>query len=105
MSRSYRKTPIVKDNGKSKKTIKSLANRKVRRKLNNPEFEMANGKAYRKEFESWDIADSIIYWTEEQAKQEYEKKILEVGNNSWFKKEWPTLESFLIFWKKCMKNK
>ena len=45
MSRSYRKNPIIKDNGKSKKEMKSLANRKVRRKLNDQDFNIADGKS------------------------------------------------------------
>jgi len=102
MSRSYRKTPIVKDNGKSKKEAKAHANRTVRRRLKDPDYEIADGKAYRKEVESWGIADCISYWTEEQARAEYPAKCAQY---KWFKEEWPTLESFLIFWKKCMKNK
>lgn len=102
MSRSYRKNPIVKDNGKSKKEMKSLANRKVRRKLNDPDFDIADGKAYRKEFESWDIADFISRWTKEDAVKEYESKSKKYP---WFKKEWPTLEDYLNYWEKTMHRK
>ena len=102
MSRSYRKNPIVKDNGKSKKEMKSLANRKVRRKLNDPDFNMADGKAYKKEFESWDIADFISRWTKEDAINEYESKSKKYR---WFKEEWPTLEDYLNYWEKTMHRK
>ena len=84
MSRSYRKNPIIKDNGKSKKEMKSLANRKVRRKLNDPDFNIADGKAYKKEIESWDIADFISRWTKEDAIKEYESKSKKYR---WFKEE------------------
>ena len=102
MSRSYRKNPIIKDNGKSKKEMKSLANRKVRRKLNDPDFDIADGKAYKKEFESWDIADFISRWTKEDAIKEYESKSKKYR---WFKEEWPTLEDYLNYWEKTMHRK
>lgn len=102
MSRSYRKNPIVKDNGKSKKEMKSLANRKVRRKLNDPDFNIADGKAYKKEFESWDIADFISRWAKEDAIKEYESKSKKYH---WFKEEWPTLEDYLNYWEKTMHRK
>lgn len=102
MSRSYRKNPIVKDNGKSKKEMKSLANRKVRRKLNDPDFNIADGKAYKKEFESWDIADFISRWTKEDAIKEYESKSKKYR---WFKEEWPTLDDYLNYWEKTMHRK
>ena len=102
MSKSYRKNPIVKDNGKSKKEMKSLANRKVRRKLNDPAFNIADGKAYKKEFESWDIADFISRWTKEDAIKEYESKSKKYR---WFKEEWPTLDDYLNYWEKTMHRK
>lgn len=102
MSRSYRKHPIKKDNGHSKKEMRTLANRTVRRRLNNPDYTIANGKAYRKEFESWNIADYITRWTKEEAIAEYEESCAEYP---WFKEEWPTLESFINFWEKCMHRK
>ena len=99
MSRSYKKHPINKDGGKSKKEIRSLANRKVRRKLSDPNFGIANGKAYKKEFESWDIADCISRWTKEEAIAEYEEgKFID-------KERFPTLESWINFWEKCMIRK
>lgn len=54
MSRSYKKNPIVKD-GHSGKFGKRLANRKVR----HCKKDIANGKAYKKIFESWDIHDFV----------------------------------------------
>ena len=99
MSRSRKKTPIVKDNGKGKKTAKSLANRKVRRKLKDLDYKIADGKAYRKESESWDIADYVSRWTREDAVKEYEEgRFID-------KDRFPTLESFILFWEKCMLRK
>lgn len=99
MSRSYRKHPIVKDGGRSKKEDRTLANRIVRRKLNNLDYEIADGKAYKKEFESWNIADYISMWTKEEAIKEYER------DEYIDKKRFPTLESWLNFWEKCMHRK
>ena len=99
MGKSYRKNPVVKDGGISKKNMRSIANRKLRRKLSDPEFEMAGGSAYKKEFESWNIADSICRWTKEEAIAEYE-------NGEFIDKErFPTLESWILFWEKCMIRK
>lgn len=58
MSRSYKKTPYCGDNkGKNKKRF---ANSKLRTKLKNHDFILANGGAYKKVYESWDICD--FYW-------------------------------------------
>ena len=102
MSRSYKKNPIVKDNGESKKAKKTVANRRVRRKLSDPEYGMANGRAYRKEFESYDIADYVSRWTEKDAAEHWEKYHKEW---KWFRENWPTLESYLTYWKKTYRNK
>ena len=60
MSRSFKKTPMIKDRVTG---MKNAANRKVRRRLNNQSFELANGRAYRKVFESWDISDYAFFKT------------------------------------------
>ena len=50
MSRSFKKTPIVKDNRRGRKKSKRLANRKIRNTA-----ALSNGKFYRKVFCSYDI--------------------------------------------------
>lgn len=67
MSRSYKKTPVIKD-GHSGKVAKSYANRKVRHYKN----VLANGKAYRKVYESYDIHDSIFRYSYESFKKDAE---------------------------------
>jgi hypothetical protein len=59
MSRSRKKNPICKDTSGSnyRKFIKNYSNRKVRRTL-----EVANGKSYRKIFETWNINDYVLRW-------------------------------------------
>lgn len=56
MSRSYREPWIVDGYGtRHKKFAKNLANRTVRRK--GIDYDIANGKAYRKITNPWDICD------------------------------------------------
>lgn len=52
MSRSYRKTPIVRDNRYGRKKDKRLANKTVRNYN-----EVPNGKMFRKFFNPWNIYD------------------------------------------------
>lgn len=75
MSRSYKKTPVVKD-GRSGKEGKKFANRKVRR----CKHDLANGKAYRKVFESWDIHDMVNYYSYQSFKKDKEAHQKEVKN-------------------------
>jgi hypothetical protein len=67
MSRSYRK-PYCTDqqrNNKASKEAKRSAARAVRQAKEPP----ANGKAYRKEFNPWDIRDWSFYSTEPKARR------------------------------------
>ena len=64
MSRSYKKTPYCGDNkGKAKKRV---ANSKLRTKLKDHDFILANGNAYKKVYESYNICDYgwITSWRE-----------------------------------------
>lgn len=74
MSRSRKKVPIMKDNGKSNKADKRCANKKVRSWLKSSDEHIANRKSYRKIFESWDIADYICFWSESEAREYYQKR-------------------------------
>lgn len=69
MSRSYKKTPVIKDNGHGahRRWNKKQANRVVR---NDDTFDIS-GKAYRKLYSSWDIYDYISYnpWVKEVNRQ------------------------------------
>lgn len=94
MSRSYKKHPRVKDS--ANKFMKKYANKKVRRTKDIP-----SGKAYKKVFESWDISDWNWIWTKREAEREW----LSEDENSWVRKEFETLEEYLIYWEKCAKRK
>lgn len=52
ISRSFKKTPITKDNARGRKKDKRHANKKVRNTS-----EVSNGKQYRKVYNTWDIYD------------------------------------------------
>lgn len=93
MSRSYRHSNICKmQNGKN---MKKFANKKVRNTEDIP-----NGKAYKKCFESWDICDYKWIWTKQDAIREYEQAQQGI-NYTWLLNEFPTLESYLEYWRKC----
>ena len=84
MARSYKKHPVVKDNSGG---MKAVANRKVRRILKqNLNLDVADGNAYRKLFNSWDISDWCFRetWREYQAcaeryRKEYENGVCRYG--------------------------
>jgi len=64
MSRSYKRTPYCGDNkGKAKKRS---ANAKVRTKMKDLDFILANGNAYKKVYESYNICDFgwVTSWQE-----------------------------------------
>lgn len=63
MSRSYKKVAGWVD---SNPWRKRLTNKRLRRRLSKIEFEIASGKAYRKEFQSWDICDWRVCFFNEQ---------------------------------------
>lgn len=65
MSRSFKKTPVAKCAGYGAYG-KKLANRKVRHA---PDTVTANGKSYRKMYETWDINDCVTRWTREEAEK------------------------------------
>ena len=68
MSRSYLKTPIVKDNKRGRKKAKRQANKKVRN-----EIRLHSGNSYKKVFNTWNIYDYVSYWSQEDATNFYNK--------------------------------
>jgi len=65
MSRSYKKTPIIKYCG-DKRYGKRQANKKVRRL---DRTVLLKGKQYRKLYETWDINDVIQFWSRREAER------------------------------------
>ena len=101
MSRSYKKNPIYTDGRTpTPKKIKRIANKKVRHTKN-----LADGKAYRKVFESWNIHDYKNRETWEDAKAWYLKKSQEKEWSDYIKKYYPTLKMFYKRWIKFHRNK
>ena len=105
MSRSYKKRPFVKDNEAGSKQAKRLANRNIRRKLKNPEFDAGNGNHYKKMTESWEIHDYVQYWPREQAIATYESRMRNREEWEWFFESYPTLGSWLKYWESVAKRK
>lgn len=97
MSRSRKKSPVWTD-GRSGRVGKRLANHKVRRAL---VALPRKSKAYKKQFESWDIHDYVIRWTKEEALEQYRKS----GADSWMRKKYPTEKDFLNYWAKVYQRK
>lgn len=64
MSRSYKKTPVLKDSNTSKKTGKRMANKIVRK----TDFDVLTSKfkRFRKFFDTWNIYDYRIYDVEKR---------------------------------------
>lgn len=64
MSKSYKKTPVLKDSNTSKKTSKRMANKIVRK----TDFDVLTSKSkrFRKVFDTWNIYDYRIYDVEKR---------------------------------------
>lgn len=101
MSRSYKRNPISKDGGKSSKSAKQLANRRLRRK-NNFDIKRSN---YKKTYEQWDINDYISRWTLEDAINDWHEEESNPKKNQWIHNRFKTLEEWINHWKKCMYRK
>lgn len=97
MSRSYKKTPIIKDNGSGKKFAKKIANKRIRTKLKQ-DIEIGDGNEFKKHSESWDIADYVSRYTEHEAIEDY-------NTNNYLHKKYPTLESWIKEYRKYYKRK
>ena len=93
----------------SMKKGKQLSNRKIRRKLKNPNIEVGNGRHYRSlGLNSWDIWEYKFLETKQDAINRWEKDQIELANgvktyrrtlHNW------TLEDQLNDWAKFHKRK
>lgn len=83
MSRSYKKFPISKMVlwGRSMKKGKQYANRKIRRKLKNPNIEVGNGKHYKSlGLDSWDLWEFKFLETKQDAIDRWEQDQKDLAN-------------------------
>lgn len=89
MSRSFKRTPIVKDNKRGRKYFKRHANKKIRKSN-----EVVGGRHYKKVYNTWNIYDQRSYCTFEEYKgiREY------LGEDI-------TDEQLKIDWRRYFKNK
>ena len=94
--------------GRSMKKGKQVANRKIRRKLKNPDIEVGNGGYYKSlGLDSWDLWEFKFLETKQDAIERYEKEQLEYENGVRSKKlkfEW-NLEDAVNDWAKFHKRK
>ena len=85
MSRSFKKMPIWKD-GRSGRVGKRFAHKKVRRTV------LPGGKSnrHKRVFNSYDIHDNIEYYSEAEARRDYE-----CGNKWYLQTEYKTVEEYI----------
>ena len=98
MSRSYKKHPFVTDHrcGTTKHN-KQIANRTIRRH----KMVLMQGGEYKKAYCTYNISDYRWYWTEKDAMEHYFKQ----SPDSFIRKHYPTLDSYLEYQKKCCVRK
>lgn len=83
MSRSYKKFPLFKDHlwGKSAKSGKQYANRRLRHISKNPNFIIPNGSYYKKlGINQWDLWEYTAIENKEEAIFNWEKDQIEFAN-------------------------
>lgn len=107
MSRSYKKNPYVTDQSQGTKSMKRIANRRVRRRVKNDE-DMPARLPHKKMTETWDICDYRWRMTREEAIQWYKKEYKHHKNDGTldrFLRYYPSLEAWLKYWEKCYVRK
>ena len=97
MSRSFKKHPYCTDGRAGRKPWKRRANKIVRNYKNN----LADGKNYKKLYNSWNIHDYISRWSWPEVKKEWENGL----RNTYLREHYPTLKELYKFWKKYYHNK
>ena len=110
MSRSYKKFPISRMVlwGRSMKKGKQVANRKIRRKLKNPNIEVGNGGHYKSlGLDSWELCEFKFLETKQDAIDQWEKdqKLIANGVQSWRTLHDWSLEDAINDWAKFHKRK
>lgn len=104
MSRSYRHTPYITDShgrNERRRYFKRYYNHSIRNKLRNSD-ELIQGSDYKKHCCSYDICDYRWYWSEDRAIQDYYRRLEDEKRSGlrWFTDRYPTLESWLHYYKK-----
>jgi len=104
MSRSYKHNPWVTDNhdrNLRRQFMKRYSNKSIRNKLKNSD-ELVQGTDYKKHFNSYRICDYRWYWSKDMAIKYYNERIEDGRKYGFtrFEKKYPTLESWLKYYKK-----
>lgn len=106
MSRSYKKFPQVRVYyGKSGKWARNQANRRIRRLP--IEYDLPNGRSFKKIYESYDIWDYGFTQFKEWEIKDWEEVEARIANNvpSWKTKCHTSLEETLTDWRKTYLKK
>lgn len=107
MSKSYKKTPIVKDNQGGRKKAKREANKKVRNL--NWKYRLCDGSGYKKMYERWDIYDYELRYTEKSFLKERESDLKEyINTGERTEKDIENFKKGLMsynYWRNTYKNK
>ena len=109
MSRSYKKNPVAKDNqrGGAQYAKRRSAHRSRNLPIESEDGEtlMSSRSAFKKIFrDQYDIHDYVYRWSKEEAIAEYEAAQKAPEEYRWMQR-YPTLESFLNYWEKCVRRK
>lgn len=110
MSRSYKHFPISRMAlwGRSMKKGKQYANRKIRRKLKDPNIEVGNGRHYKSlGIDSWDLWEFKFLETKQDAINDWEESQARLANGvqSWKALHDWSLEDAINDWAKFHKRK
>ena len=100
MSRTYKKNPYITDNSNSHE-MKKIASRVTRRKLNSSDS-IITGSKYKRFFDSYDICDYKFRLDLNEAISQYNN---DYNRYSWFREKFPTIEDYIVYWKKNYRAK
>ena len=99
MSRSYKKSPVVKD--RNNKTAKRLASKTVRRSSN-----VTSGGYYKKEYCSWNISDWRFRGSSYTAEQ-FRRMWFDLNNSDidWARRRFTNWKTAYRYWLSCYRTK
>lgn len=94
--------------GRSMKKGKQLANRKIRRKLKDPNVDISNGRCYKRlGLDSWDLWEFKFYQTRQETidRWDYDQNRMEYGIICWKSLHDYTFEQAIDDWERWYMRK
>lgn len=105
MSRSYKKNPIIKENGKSKKVGKTIANSHLRSYIKQNPENIPQNMQYKKVYDRWNFCD----WCTRCSKREWEQYYYDRKAPHYWKFRRPgeeeSLQESMNYWNKIYRRK